>query len=67
MLFNLKYIQNYFLITLFLIKGLFFRQKIGAINYYPSDLYLFKANKSNTDKTTEICSKLTIKTLEQGY
>ena len=32
---------------------------------YPANIYLFKVNNRNTRKRCEICSKLTIKTLER--
>ena len=33
----------------------------------PANIYLFKLNNKNTKKQCEICSKLTIKTLEQRH
>ena len=34
--------------------------------YFPAGIYLFKVNNRNTRTRCEICSKLTIETLEQG-
>ena len=33
----------------------------------PADIYLFKGNQRISKKKCEICSKLTIKTLERRY
>ena len=38
---------------------------LGNWNSSPSNIYLFKFNNRNTRKRCEICSKLTIKTLER--
>ena len=50
------------------LKDLMFRLKL-SLKYYlykiPANFYLFKVNYRNTRKRCEICSKLTIKTLEQ--
>ena len=32
---------------------------------YPANIYLFKVNNRSTRKRSEICSKLTIKTLDR--
>ena len=34
---------------------------------FPTDIYLFKVNNRNAGKRCKICSKLTVKTLYQGY
>ena len=36
-------------------------------HYFPAIIYLFKVNNRKTRKWYEICSKLTIKTLERRY
>ena len=36
-------------------------------NEFPANIYLFKVDDRNTRKRNEICSKLTIKTLERPW
>ena len=46
----------------------FFKNYIAFTNFWsPADICLFKVNDRNTTTMCEICSKLTIKTLEQRH
>ena len=67
-----------FLIDFFYFKGKGFRKFEQELNERknitiltnlnnPANIYLFKVNNKNTSEKSEICSKLTLKTLEQRH
>ena len=50
-----------------LVFQLYFKNISQYMQVFPANIYILKVSKRNTRKGCEICSKLTIKRLEQRH
>ena len=61
-------IQEFYFFPIFkLFHSFYCNKNLSDISFCPASIYLFKVKNRNSRKRCEICSKLTIKTLERRH